>query len=362
MANPTTAPLCEAVERALRWERVAPVPFTIYESKIPQCRAERALRNRGMCIVKRDVPVFKVRRPHVTVTQHTYWVGERPFVRTLYETPAGALTTLDEPVGFTTWHHEKMFKGPDDYRALLAYIQDAEYEPDYGPLTQAAAAWGDDAIFRASFGLEPLQMLISSTLMGMQDFCLEWMDRRDEVLRLYEAIVASKRQLYPFVAASPVGHANYGGNVVPEVIGRDAFARYYLPHYAEAAEIMHRHGKLIGCHLDGNDRLIADLVARAPLDYIEAFTPAPDTDMTLAEARAAWPDKVLWLNYPSSVHLRSDAEVQETTVRLLDELASCRGVIMGITEDVPEHRWRASCWAIMEGLERHARQRPEAYR
>jgi len=28
------------------------------------------------------------------------------------------------------------------------------------------------------------------------------------------------------------------------------------------------------------------------LDYIEAFTPAPDTDMTLAAARKAWPDKV----------------------------------------------------------------------
>jgi len=352
----------ERVEKSLRGGHADKVPFTIYESKIPQCRAERALRNRGMCIVKRDVPVYKTYRPHVTVTQHTYWEGERQFVRTTYETPVGALSTLDEPVGFTSWHHAKMFKGPDDYGALLYYIQDAVYEPDYAPLHQALAAWGGDAIFRASFGLEPLQMLISGTLMGMQDFCFEWMDRRDEVLKLYEAIVASKRQLYPIIAASPVGHANYGGNVVPEVIGRDTFARYYVPHYDEAAEAMHRHGKLIGCHLDGNDRLIADLVARTQLDYIEAFTPAPDTDMTLAEARAAWPDKVMWLNFPSSVHLRSDAEVEEATVRLLDELASCRGVIMGITEDIPEERWRGSCWAIMDGLERHALQRPAAYR
>jgi hypothetical protein len=34
---------------------------------------------------------------------------------------------------------------------------------------------------------------------------------------------------------------------------------------------------------------------------------------------------------------------------------------MGITEDIPEHRWRGSCRAIMDGLDRHARERPETY-
>ena len=38
-------------------------------------------------------------------------------------------------------------------------------------------------------------------------------------------------------------------------------------------------------------------IAGTSLDYIEAFTPAPDTDMTLGAAREAWPGKVLWLNF-----------------------------------------------------------------
>ncbi|MBN1399526.1 MAG: hypothetical protein JXA74_01740 [Anaerolineae bacterium] len=351
----------EAVERALRWEPVRPMPFTIYESKIPQCSAERALRNRGLCIVKRDVPIYQVLRPNVRVTQAVYWEGERQFVRTLYETPVGTLSTLDEPVGFTSWHHERMWKRPEDYAALRFLVQDTVYLPDYDCFAQAERAFGPDGIFRSSFGLEPLQMLISGQMMAMHDFCLEWMDRRDEILALYEMIVESKRKLYPIVAASPVGHANYGGNVVPEIIGREAFRRHYLPHYAEAAEVMHAHGKRIGCHFDGNNRLIADLIGETPLDYIEAFTPAPDTNMSLAEARAAWPDKALWLNYPSSLHLSDDGEVERATVALLDELPSCRGVIMGITEDIPEHRWQSSCRAIMDGLDRHAHEHPERY-
>ena len=138
----------------------------------------------------------------------------------------------------------------------------------------------------------------------MEDFCIEWMDRRDEVLKLYDQIVENRRRVYPIVAASPASHANYGGNVVPEVIGLENFRKYYVPHYNEAAEVLHKHGKLIGCHYDANCRLLAEAIGGTDLDYIEAFTPAPDTDMSLGEARQAWPDKVLWLNFPSSVHLQ----------------------------------------------------------
>jgi hypothetical protein len=228
-------------------------------------------------------------------------------------------------------------------------------------LLQAEKAAGGDIVFRAGFGLEPLQALISGVYLDMQDFCIEWMDNRDEILSLYEIIVEKRREIYPLVAESPVSHANYGGNVVAEIIGLETFEQYYVPHYNEAAEIMHRHGKLIGTHLDGNCKLIAEAVAAADLDYIEAFTPSPDTDMTLREAREAWQDKVLWLNYPSSLHLEPDEKIRSRTVEMLNSLDSIDGIIMGITEDIPEHRWRDSCCAIMDGLDCHARQSPAFY-
>jgi len=197
--------------------------------------------------------------------------------------------------------------------------------------------------------------------MKMEMFCTEWMDNRDEILKLYEAIVANRRKIYPIVAKSPLLHANYGGNVIPEIIGLETFEKYYVPHYDEAAEIMHKHGKIIGCHFDANCKLISKAIAATKLDYIEAFTPAPDTDMTIAEARQAWPDKVLWLNFPSSVHLRPDAEVEKTTIDLLNQAGNIDGLIMGITEDIPPDRWQNSCRAIMNGLERHARENSHWY-
>lgn len=337
------------------------VPFTMYENQIPQCTAERQLRNRGMCIVKRDVNVFKIHHPNVKITQQVYWEQEKQFVRTLYETPKATLSTLDETGGFTVWQHEKMFKSPDDYRAILFLLQDECYEPIYREFSQAQEHFGDDAVFRASFGLEPLQSLISGNIMSTQDFCFQWMDNRDEIVKLYQAIVENRRKIYSLVAQSPVLHANYGGNVTPEIVGVETFEKYYIPHYQEAAEIMHRHGKLTGCHFDANCKLLAKAIASTELDYIEAFTPAPDTDMTLAEARRAWPNKVLWLNFPSSLHLESNEQIAETTVQLLNQAQTIDGLLMGITEDIPEERWRESCAAIMDGLDYHAKAHPDWY-
>jgi len=349
------------VEIALRGGHADRVPFTMYENKIPQCAAERAMRDRGLCIVERRVPVFRTHTPNVTRTQHTYWEDGTRLVRTVWETPVGTVTAVDEPAGFTTWHRERMFKGPDDYRTLRFIISDEQYEPCYEAFARADGDLGGDVILRVGFGYEPLQFLISGPMFGTEAFCLQWMDNRDEMLQLYEALVANRRRIYPLVAESPAGHANYGGNVTPEIIGLETFERYYVPHYNEAAEVMHRHGKLIGCHFDANCRLLARAIAATALDYIEAFTPAPDTDLSLAEARQAWPDKVLWLNFPSSLHLRPDADVEAAAFDLLDALETIDGLIMGITEDIPRHRWQGSCRAIMAGLDRHARQHPERY-
>lgn len=345
----------ERVLKALRKEPLGTVPFTVYESLLPQCAVERELRNRGLCIVQRQVPVFTTARPEVSTTQETYQDGGRKFTRTVHETPCGTLSALSEHAGFTNWIHERLFKSPGDYPAILAYLKSEQYAPCYEEFSRAEEEAGSDVILRAAIGLEPLQRLISGEIMDMQTFCVEWMDHRDDILALYDAVAENARRIYPLVANSPATHANYGGNVTPEIISPAMFEEYYMPHYEEAAHALHQKGKHIGVHFDANCGRLAKLIGRTPLDYIEAFTPAPDTDMTLAEARAAWPDKVLWLNFPSSVHLRNDQEVTEFTVSMLKQIPSTDGLIMGITENMPLDRWRNSCRAIMDGLDLVAR-------
>jgi len=342
----------ERIETALRGERPDEIPFTIYASKPPTEAVLPTLKARGMGLVER-IGVYGMQFPNCSSASTRYEEDGTQLVRTDIHTPCGDLHAIRQPAGFTTWTHKFLFTDEDDFKAIAFYLNDAVVTPSYDRAHQMLKDQDDNTIIRASFGLEPLQHLISGGVFGTMNFCLQWMENRDEMLELYRIMVEKRRAAYPIVAQSPVGHANYGGNVVPEIVGLDAFQKYYVPNYQEAAEEMHRHGKLIGVHFDANCRLFADDIARMDLDYVEAFTPAPDTDMTLREAREAWPDKVIWINYPSSVHLRSEEEVEQITVELCEAADPGSGFLIGITEDLPANREDGNYRAILDGIDRY---------
>lgn len=340
----------ESVNIVLKGGIADRIPFTIYENKIPQCVAERQLRNEGLCIIRRHMPpVYTTIMPNVTMTSIHYGENGKQLIRTEYDTPVGKLYTITEPAGFTFWTHKRLFGGPQDYKPLLFYINDMQFTSNYDEFNYAQDIEGGDCFYRGFIGLEPMQALISD-YMSSDVFCMEWYDNRDEIMRLYNALVEKRRQVYEICAKSPALAFNYGGNVTPEILGLERFKEYYVPHYNEAADVLHAKGKLIGVHFDANCRLIAEEIAKTKLDYIEAFTPSPDTDMNLSDARQAWPDKILWINFPSSIHLESIEVIKQTTKDLLMEMGTPKGFIMGITEDIPENRWRENMLAISQVL------------
>ena len=63
---------------------------------------------------------------------------------------------------------------------------------------------------------------------------------------------------------------------------------------------MHKHGKLVGSHLDSHCQLLSKSIAQSTLDYIEDFTPALDTEMTLSKARTWAGDCRIWKIVSSS--------------------------------------------------------------
>ena len=345
----------ESVETILKGRVTDKIQFTIYGSKFPRCAVERNLRNQGLCVVQRDIPVYKTITPNVKVTSRTYTENGKILTRTEYETPVGNLYAITESAGFTSWCHKRLFAQPADYKPLLFLINDMCFEPNFDAFDYAQRTEGGDTFFRGHIGSEPLQSLISG-YMGTESFCMQWHDNQDEIMKLYKALVAKRRQVYPICAESPALAFNYGGNVTPEIVGKQRFNDFYIPHYDEAAEVLHKKGKLIGVHFDANCKLFADSIADSKLDYIEAFTPSPDTDMTLAQARKAWPEKALWINFPSSVHLESVEYIEKTTHDLLDELQGDHsGFIMAITEDIPETRWQENLLAISRALSEHVK-------
>jgi hypothetical protein len=338
----------ERVLRALHRQETDMVPFTIYDTKWIEGGAKTELMKRGLCPVIR-ITSYKVRRPNVTVKSSTYTdENGAKVVRTVYSTPVGDLTSLVRPAGFTNWTLEHMFKTKEDYKALLFYVRDAVVEPDYDNAAAILKKAGEEYVVRDQIPLEPLQNLVS-TYMGTVTFCLEWMDNHDEILKLYAAFVEHARKIYPLVAEGPLSFANYGGNVVPQIWGVENFERYFVPHYNEAAEILHKKGKLLGTHLDADNTIIMESVAGTGLDYIEAYDAG--IGPSVKEARKYWPDKVLWLNWPSAWHLEPINKIKDLTKGLIEEAYPGDGLIIGITEDVPKDRIVPNMFEIMKGIE-----------
>jgi hypothetical protein len=336
----------------LRGEQPDKVPFTVYDIMLPRCSVERELRNRGLCLVKLSFS-YKIIYPNVDIQSiHFKSDSGKALIRTEYKTPVGDLWTLSENTGHANdWPLEFMFKSPDDYKKLLYIINDAVIVPEYDNVEKMVNTLGEDYIVRDQIGLEPMQTLISSDYMGVNNFCMEWMENRDEILKLYSALNEMRRRIYGIVANGPLDLSNYGGNVVPQIIGPEVFRQYYIPAYNEAAEILHKRKKLIGCHFDADNTLIMDDIAKSELDYIEAY----DAGMgpSIGEARSKWPDKVLWVNWPSSWHLKEEDEIPGLTGRLIKETGSQDKFIIGITEDVPEERWQTNFSLIMNGIDSH---------
>ena len=71
----------------------------------------------------------------------------------------------------------------------------------------------------------------------------------------------------------------------------------------------------------------------------------------MSEAKDAWPDKIIWCNFPGCIFLEDEAEIRRYTAALLDEAAGGR-FILGITEDVPQHLIQSGLKAIAQELNR----------
>jgi hypothetical protein len=332
----------QRIRAVLRGEQPDQVPFTIYWIMLPRGERERRLREGGLAIVER-MPLFWEEYPNCHITQREYWENGVRTLRQTVRTPVGDVSCVRK-VGLA-YNSENWFeyyiKSPEDYGVVEYLVRDAVYHSDYDAYHIAQDRLGEDGYALPHIGYSPL-MIMLIMFMGLERFSLDMVDHPDEFFSLYELLCNRRREVYRIYAESPAEVVLYGGNVVPSIMGAKRFEKYVLPCYNECADYLHERAKLLGVHLDADTKLFAQAVATSKIDVIEAFTPPPDCDMSVAEAREVWPSKTLWCNFPSSIHITDDHSIAATTRDLLSQAAPGERFLIGVTEDIPEaHMWRS---------------------
>lgn len=327
----------ERIKAVLSGRRPDRVPWTIYSMLLPRGKFEREMRDMGLGIVS-GCSVCKSSAPNVRVETRT----EGDYVYATYHTPVGKASSVirtglkfQSPGGSAIVEH--LVKGIDDIKVLKFMIEDTVYEPDYENYGQLEDEIGSDGIVTSGIGYTPLMEIIINQ-MGFKTFATMLFRHPEAVEELVEVLGRKQTEALRILADSPVEIVSLGDNIDGVFVSPHLFEKYLLPYYNEYSSLLKGKGKVVMSHMDGRLRVLKDLIAKTKLDVIEAFTPPPMGDLPLKDARSAWRDKVIWINFPEEILLRSADEIRNFTVHLLEEIAPGDGFIIGITEDInPEH-------------------------
>ena len=323
----------ERILRASHGKRADKLPFFHNWRHCQIGWVERECRNRGMGISWAR-PSYIVEIHDVDVTeQQVIEKGKRVYRRT-YSTPVGSIY-LDErrDLGYGEWHGlrswkdvqtwqtQRLIKQPEDYEVLKYIVEHTEYKPYYFPIEQAKEWLGDDGCVIDIQPHQPMQMLMIDWI-GSEEgrFFIHHAKYPDLVEDLYQAISKSREPMYEIGAKSSEDIIWCGDNIDGVLVNPRLFEKYFMPEYEKMAKICHEHGKPLAVHMDGRVDVLKDLIARTPIDIIEALHPPPMGDLPIGEALSLWKDKVIWVGFPGSVYILGPEATKKHALNLLREV------------------------------------------
>jgi hypothetical protein len=76
-------------------------------------------------------------------------------------------------------------------------------------------------------------------------------------------------------------------------------------------------------------------------------------DVTVAEAKAAWPEKVVWVNFPGNYFLEPAAVIEEYMLDLLRTSAPGGRLVIGCTEEFPVNEFEKTFTAIGKAMAKY---------
>ncbi len=326
------------------------VPVIMYDDMLPldevrACFGDKIGRLRWSA-------VHKVVTPHCRTETQEYWVNGARWERTVLYTPKGSLTQerIFEPVYNSGSYRKHYVVKPEDYEILWAYLEDGVVLEDYDRYYADQAILGDDGLPLPAVERSPYQQLWVEWV-GLDRLSFHFADCPDRVEKTIEMLKARERSIFEIVARSPAKLIDFPDNITAPTIGLKRFQQYCVPLYNELAERLVEQGMPVFVHMDGNLKPLWEAIAQSKVGGIDSLSPTPDNDTPVAEAIRMWPEKRLFINFPSSVHLRTYEEVRAEAENILNAGGRTGRLEIQFSENVPFGVWRTSFRAILDAVE-----------
>jgi hypothetical protein len=328
-------------------ERPDIIPYTIYEWEWRHAASDPGwlpLFDLGLGVTW-HLPTVKTTTPDVEHRTDTWREGGKQIERHTIHTPVGDLyeTHVDG------WHDKYLLETADDYRVMTYIVRNTVIEPDYSTFLEQECALPSFGVALVDARRTPIQTILVDYA-GAENFGYHLFDLEAEVMELYDALLTNFRRIIELVAAGPGQLVYLLENFSADMIGPTRYKSMILPVYEECFPLLHSAGKIISTHYDGRLSAVKETIAGAPMDILESLTAPPEGDMTLAQARAAWPEKRFWSNLNISCYdLPPDALRQEIWERVQQAAPEGRGLAFEVSEQLP-HNWKESMATVLKAL------------
>lgn len=300
--------------------------------------------------VDRALGIFNIwQMPYRTVLENIERKVSREGDKTTVEyiTPRGNLRTTviyDENMrnaGVSISHiAECAVKSHRDYPALGYLFENARVEPNYEGFNEFAARVGDRGIPVGFISLAASPMhLLQRELMPVDLSFLELYDHPEELARLAAQIDVYWRRLLAVAAASPAEVFLLGANYDATVTYPPFFKDHIMPWLRAWSDEMHRRGKYLLTHTDGENTGLLEHYLGAQIDIADSICPKPMTKLTIREVRDAFAGRISIMGGIPSVALLKTSIPDRDFERFLDDFFAQIGkgdhMILGISDTTP---------------------------
>lgn len=338
----------ERIEAFWAGEQPDQIPYTIYWNEWRHSKDDPAwgpMFAAGLRVTYTATTVG-TRLKDVVSERTTVEYDGKQFDRQIMRTPVGEIYR-DSTTG---WVQKYWLETAEDYRVLQYIVDNTELYPNYELYHKLVAETAGHGIVCVGIGSRsPLQNILVDYV-GLENFALHLYDFADEIESLYASMLRNMRKRVEIVAGGPGRYVGVLENFTAETMGPQRFAKYHMPVYQELFPMLQASGKIVGTHYDGRLESCKDLIAQAPTDLIESLTPPPEGDMTLAEARQAWPTKLFWSNLNVSLYQLPPDKLRAAVLERVQEAApDGRRLAFEVSEHIPAN-WKESMPQVIAAL------------
>jgi hypothetical protein len=296
--------------------------------------------------------VHQVEHPHCRFETNDFYIQDTRWQRTTLYTPIGEIyeERAFEPALNSSSIRKHFLQEKSDYEVFWFYLSDSIIIPDYERFHQEQADLGDFGVPLVAVERTPYQQLWI-VWAGLDQLSYHWADFPEYVENTIQLLTERERRLMEIARYSPAPFVDFPDNITADAIGPKRFERYCVPFYDELAGMLSERDAFVFSHMDGNLKPLWRAITRSKLGGLDSFSPAPDNDTTVSEAVALWPEKKLFINFPSSIHLQPADQVYAEATKILNDAGHTGRLQIQISENVPPFVWKTSLPQIISAIQ-----------